>query len=276
MSAEDRQLESQIKVLEEKLATAKQQLIDAHHMISVGMLLAGIVHEINTPIGSIVSNNEVSVRSLVMLKEMVQQAQSTGSALPPKASKILETLLSLAAVDKIACERIMSVIRSLKTFIGGKSHEFRKANVNEILDNSLKLARCEFRHRIQVETELGELKEIECDAQQLGQVFLNLLVNAGQSISGEGKVTVRSSMDNDSILISIADTGSGIAPENRARIFGPGFTTKPAGVGTGLGLSLSKEIIVDTHGGSIDVDSEVGKGTTFNVRIPVEPWVKTS
>ena len=114
MSAEDRQLESQIKVLEERLATAKQQLIDAHHMISVGMLLAGIVHEINTPIGSIVSNNEVSVRSLVMLKEMVQQAQSTGSALPPKASKILETLLSLAAVDKIACERIMSVIRSLK------------------------------------------------------------------------------------------------------------------------------------------------------------------
>jgi len=160
--------------------------------------------------------------------------------------------------------------------VGGKSHEFRKSDVNEILANSLKLAKSEFRHRIQVETELGELKEVQCDAQKLGQVFLNLLVNAGQAISGEGKVTVRSSMDNDFVQISISDTGSGIAPENRARIFTAGFTTKPTGVGTGLGLSLSKEIIEETHGGSIDVDSEVSKGTTFTVRIPVEPPAKTS
>ncbi|MCW5980984.1 MAG: hypothetical protein KIT09_23080 [Bryobacteraceae bacterium] len=271
MSAQEPDLKAYVSILEQTLATAKEQLIEAHHMISVGMLLAGIVHEINTPIGSIVSNNEVTARSLAILKEQLDKAQADGAPPPPKAAKILDTLINLAAVDKIACERIMSVIRSLKTFVGGKTHEFRKANLNEILQNSLKLARCEFRHRIEVETEFGELPEVECDAQKLGQVFLNLLVNAGQAIPEKGKVTVRSGLEDDSVVISVADTGTGVPPEQRSRIFAPGFTTKPAGVGTGLGLALSKEIVEETHGGSIGFESEVGQGTTFFVRIPVSP-----
>lgn len=276
MNAQERDLKAYVRILEEALATAKEQLIEAHHMISVGMLLAGIVHEINTPIGSIVSNNEVTTRSLAILRDLLETAKANGAPPPPKAAKILETLENLAAVDKIACERIISVIRSLKTFVGGKSHEFRKSNLNEIVENSLKLARCEFRHRIQVETDFGDLPEIECDAQKLGQVFLNLLVNAGQAISGDGKVSVRTRLDNDSVLVSVADTGSGIDPENKSRIFAPGFTTKPVGVGTGLGLALSKDIIEATHQGSIDFKSEVGSGTTFFVRIPVEHPVKAS
>jgi signal transduction histidine kinase len=276
MNAEERDQEAHVRLLEQSLATAKEQLIEAHHMISVGMLLTGIVHEINSPIGSIVSNNEVTTRSLSILKEALEQAQAEGVPPPSKSAKILDTLLSLAAIDKIACERIISVIRSLKTFVGGKTNEFRKTNLNDVVENSLKLARCEFRHRIQVETDYGDLPEVECDAHKLGQVFLNILINAGHAITGQGKVTIHTSMDGDCALVTIGDTGSGIPPEVRSKVFALGFTTKPAGVGTGLGLALSKEIIVETHGGSIDFNSDMGHGTTFYVRIPVESPVKAS
>lgn len=238
-------------------------------MISVGQLLTGIIHEINTPIGSILSNNHVGTRSLELLKELLEKARRDNTAPPPRAARILDTLHSLASVDKIACERIIAVIRGLKTFVGGHEPEFAKADLNEIVDNTLKLARCEFRRRIQVETNYGEIPAVECDAHQLGQVFLNLLVNAGHAIEGEGQVVVRTRAEGDFIHISIADNGRGIAPEHRSKIFSSGFTTKPAGIGTGLGLAISREIVVDGHGGSIDFETEVGQGTTFHIRIPI-------
>jgi len=176
---------------------------------------------------------------------------------------------SLAAVDRIACERISAIIRSLKTYARVDEGELRKADLNDMLQNTLKLSGCEYRRRVAVETELGELAEVECYPQLLNQVFLNLLVNAGQAIEGEGKITVRTHMEGTWAHVSISDTGKGIRPENRNKIFSPGFTTKPLGVGTGLGLSICREIVVDTHGGAIDFESEPGLGTTFHVRIPV-------
>ena len=268
-TSERAELEARIASLSAELENCKQHLLDVHHMTSLGQLLAGIVHEINTPIGSILSNNEVSVRSLKILGELLEKSAAENAPPPAKAAKILQTLMSLAAVDKIACERIIAVVRSLKTFLGGRDAEFLKADLNEILENTLKLAQCEFRRRIQVETDYGEIPQVQCDPHQLGQVFLNMLVNAGQAIEGEGKVAVRTRLEGDSVLVSIADSGSGILPENRDKIFSSGFTTKPAGVGTGLGLSISKEIVVDIHGGAVSFESEPGKGTTFHVRIPV-------
>ncbi len=261
--------EAEVTRLRAELEACRAQLVHAHRLAAVGELLASIVHEINTPIGSILSNNEVSARSLEKLKGLLDRATAENAAPPPNAARILETLEKLTAVDKIACERIVSVVRGLKTFLGGKGSRFVKADVNEILRNTLKLAECEFRRRIQVETDFGAIPEIECEPNQLGQVFLNLLVNAGHAIEGEGKVTIRTRREGDSILVSISDNGSGIPPEHRAEIFSSGFTTKPAGIGTGFGLSISREIIVDGHGGTIDFETETGKGTTFHVRIPV-------
>ena len=153
-------------------------------------MLAGIVHEINTPIGSIFSNNEVTLRSLEMLSGLLEEPQKSGLE---KARKILETLHSLAGVDKIACERIGSVIRGLKTFARVDSSECRKVDLNENLRSTLKLTQAEFRRgrQITVETDFGELPEMECYPHMLNQVFLNLLVNAGQAIEGEGRITVR-------------------------------------------------------------------------------------
>jgi two-component system, NtrC family, sensor kinase len=267
---EQTELKAEVDSLRAELDVYKQQLIEAHQMTAVGQLLASIIHEINTPIGSILSNNEVSARSLVILKQLLEKAQADGAELPPKSERILKTLISLASVDKIACERIIAVVRGLKTFVGGHGSDFVEADLNEIVDNTLKLAHCEFRHRIQVETEFAELPKVRCDPHQLGQVFLNILVNAGHAIDDDGKVIVQTKQEGEFIHVSITDNGSGIPETARDRIFSSGFTTKAAGVGTGLGLAISHDIVVDNHGGTIDFETEIGQGTTFHIRIPVD------
>ena len=263
MTAEQEELSN----LRAELETANRQLVEAHKMASLGRLLAGIVHEINTPIGSVLSNNEVIIRSLDIIKKNLIDGQP---AALQKAKDILETCRSLAAVDKIACERITSVIRGLKTFSRVDSEDLRKVDLHENIENTIKLTHGEFRRRITFETDFGDLPPVECHPQMLNQVFLNTLMNAGQAIEGEGKITVRTRCEGDRIHISIADTGKGIAPEDRAKIFGSGFTTKAVGVGTGLGLNISKQIVEETHHGKLDFESEVGVGTTFHIRIPVQ------
>ena len=255
--------ESEIELLNRKLA-------EAHKMASLGRLAAGIVHEINTPIGSILSNNETIRRSLDLVRKLLATASESGHPAPPKALTMLETLASLTDIDKIACERIYAVIRSLKTFARVNEGDLRTVNVHEILLNTIKLSGCVFRRRVTVETQFGdEVPEIECYPALLSQVFLNLIVNASQAIPGEGKVIVRTDLEGDRIHVSVADTGTGIPPEVQPRIFSAGFTTKPVGEGTGLGLSISSEIVEDTHGGKISFDTALGVGTTFHVRIPV-------
>lgn len=258
---------NELASLRAKVERLAAQLAEEHKMAELGRLLAGIVHEINSPIGSILSNNHVITRSLEMLKNAL--ASGDRAALE-KTNRQVETCLSLAAIDKIACERISEVVRGLKTFVRVDGAELRKADLNEQIGNTLKLTQGEFKGRIAVETDFGELPPVECQASMLSQVFLNVLVNAGQAIGGPGKITVRTRAEGGKVHISIADTGRGIKPEDRPKIFAGGFTTKPVGVGTGLGLSLSKRIVEETHGGSIDFESELGVGTTFHIRIPVE------
>jgi len=239
---------------------------ELHQFAAIGRLLAGIVHEINTPIGSVFSNNDVMLRSLVMLEELL--ADGSPQALE-KARGIVATCHGLAGVDRIACERIRSVIRGLKTISRVDGPEARKVDLNEHLRDTIKLTQAEFRRRVRVETDFGELPEVECYPQMLNQVFLNLLVNAGQAIEGEGTVTVRTRAGDSAVRISIADTGRGMTPEQAARAFEAGYTTKPVGEGTGMGLAISREIIEEKHGGVIDCESQPGRGTTFHIRIPV-------
>jgi len=262
--------------LDAELETANRKLAEAYRMASLGRLIAGIAHEISTPVGSILSNNAVLRRSLDRLREALADTSGAGAARLSEALEVLETLRSLAAVDKIACERISAVVVGLKTFARVEEKEFSKVSLNDLLRSTLVLTHAEYRSRIALETDFGDLPEVECYPQALSQVFLTLLVNAAQSIDGRGTVKVQTRREGEAVRISISDTGSGIRPEDRPRMLQPGFTTKPVGVGTGLGLSISREIVVDRHGGSIDFESELGVGTTFHIRIPVRQGGKAT
>jgi signal transduction histidine kinase len=235
-------------------------------MASAGRLLAGVIHEINSPLGSIFSNNEVIGRSLENLDSLLIEASPESIE---KARLVVETCRSLAAVDRIACERIRSVIRGLKSFVRVDTGDRRSVNLNDLLRDTVKLAHAEFGRRIRVNADLADLPAVECFPQALNQVFLNLLVNACQAIEGEGQITIRTHMENGWVHVSIADTGRGMTAEEKARAFQVGFTTKPVGEGIGIGLSIAKEVVEERHGGSIEFESEPGVGTTFHVRIPV-------
>ncbi len=241
---------------------------DLHQMASLGRLIAGIVHEINTPIASIFSNTEVILHSLEKLTPLLDGSPPDGPTLE-KARKIVATVESLVAVDRLACERIRAVIRALKLFSRAENLEPQRVDVNQHLRDTLKLAGIEFGRRITAETDLADLPEVECFPQLLNQVFLNILVNAAQAINGPGKITVKTRLEDGCVHVSIHDTGPGIPPEQQAKVFQPGFTTKPPGEGTGLGLTLSKEIIEKRHGGTLGFDSAPGEGATFHIRIPV-------
>jgi two-component system, NtrC family, sensor kinase len=268
--------EREIERLEADLEAANRKLAEAHKMASLGRLSAGIVHEINTPVGSILSNNETVRRTIEAIKKLIVDAASRGVEFPPRTGLLLDSLSNLVGVDKIACERIHSVVRSLKTFARVTESDLRKINIHELILATIKLTLSMYRRRITINTDFAELPEVECFPGLMNQVFLNLIVNAAQAIEAEGTITIRTRQEGECVHISIADTGKGIPAELRPRIFAAGFSTKPIGEGTGLGLSITREIVVDSHGGTIDFESEPGKGTTFHVRIPIVQPRKTS
>ncbi len=256
--------------LREELDTANRKLAEAHKMAALGRLSAGIVHEINTPIGSIFSNNEVIIRSLDKLKGLLAAAQQASTPPPQKVTDMVDIIIGLAAIDKIACERISGIIRSLKTFARVNASDLEIVDINDLLRNMIKLTSTVFRNRITMQTEFGDLPKVECFPGLLNQVFLNLIVNAGQAIPDEGTITVRTAAEGPLVHISVSDSGTGIPLAVRSKIFAAGFTTKPIGEGTGLGLTLTREIVVDTHGGKIDFETDLDHGTTFHVRIPIQ------
>jgi signal transduction histidine kinase len=264
-------VQQEVARLRAELEAVHGRLADAYRLASLGRLMTGIVHEMNTPLASILSNSAVIERGLETLEKLLAEAGGPAEAQGRRAAEILEQLRGLAAVNQTACERISALIPGVKAFARVEEAEPRKADVNAILRSTLPLANSEFRSRVTFETDLEKLPEIYCYVPSLYQVFLNLLVNAAQAIEQQGRIIVRTRREGAWIHVSVSDTGRGIPPEDRPKIFTSGFTTKPVGVGTGLGLSICRQIVVDRHGGKIDFESEPGAGTTFHVWLPLEP-----
>jgi signal transduction histidine kinase len=167
-----------------------------------------------------------------------------------------------------AGQRISQIVKSLKNFARLDEAELQKADIHEGLESTLILVHHEIKNKLEVVKEYGQLPEINCYPNQLNQVFMNLFVNAAHAVEDRGKLKIRTFKDADNVYVEISDTGRGIPPDQLEKIFEPGFTTKERGEGTGLGLSISRKII-DKHRGRILVDSEVGKGSTFTVVLPI-------
>jgi signal transduction histidine kinase len=249
--------------LTETLAELRQtqaQLVQSEKMAALGNLVAGVAHEINTPLGAVTSNIDVIQRGLARLAPDV----------PETRTSVLRLLEDLLRTNAEACERIAAIVTNLRNFARLDEAEWKTVDLREGMDSTLALVAHLHRGRIAIARAYGEVPPIACHPGQLNQVFMNLLVNAIQAIEGPGTIRVRLDADEAALTIAVEDTGRGIAPEHLPRIFDPGFTTKGVGVGTGLGLAICHRI-VEAHGGTIDVTSRPGTGTTVTVRLPREP-----
>jgi len=243
-----------------------EELNQSEKMASLGRLVAGVAHEINSPLGVINSNNDLISRALPALRNGM-------AGLPPcpetqEVLDLLEVLSNTAEVDRIACQRLIDLVKNLKNFARLDEADRKSVDIHEGLDSTLRLVRYQFKDRIRVEKDYGELPPIECHPNQLNQVFMNILLNAGEAIEGEGVIRITTRVLDGNLVITISDTGKGIPAGDLGRIFDPGFTTKGAGVGTGLGLSITYKI-VQNHGGTIQAESQAGKGTMFTITLPV-------
>ncbi len=235
------------------------QLMVSDRMASVGMLAAGVAHEINNPLACVMANLELVTHEVEKLTKRGQLAD---------AAELNEELRDA----REGADRVRQIVRDLKIFSRNEAESHGPVSVRRVLESSLRMTWNEIRHRAKLVKEYGDIPEVDINEARLGQVFLNLLVNAAQAIP-EGDVesheirVVTSTTSAGFVQIEIRDTGSGITPESLRKLFTPFFTTKPPGVGTGLGLSICQRI-VSLAGGEIQVESHVGKGTTFRVLLP--------
>ncbi len=269
-----RQLNEELeRKVEERTAELKKkqvELIQAEKMAALGNLVAGIAHEINTPLGALNSNNDVLIRLTSKLKGTLDQfADKGGMAHDAELQSVFENIEKLNEVNRTAADRIISMVSSLRTFARLDRGEKDTVDIHEGLETTLTLVHHELKNRVEVIKEYGDIPRVECYPNQLNQTFMNLLVNASQAIDGPGKIWIRTSVRGDRVVVEIRDSGKGIPPENLEKVFDPGFTTKGSGVGTGLGLSIVRQIIED-HGGEIELESRLGKGTTFRLILPVK------
>ena len=241
----------ELKKTLQELKETQLQLINSEKMASLGQLIAGVAHEINTPVAAIKSNNEILTRLISKIDD----------------EKLKKIFTDVNSTDREAIMRINQLVLSLKKFVRLDEAELQDADINSELDLTLDLIRHETKHRITVVRNYGQIPNIKCYPNMLNQVFMNVLVNACQAIEGEGTITITTSYADKMLSISIKDTGRGI--EDTQKIFEAGYTTKGAGVGTGLGLAISSKIIAKHHG-KIQVKSEIGVGSEFIITIPSE------
>jgi signal transduction histidine kinase len=257
----------QLEALNERLAGTQSQLLQSEKMASIGQLAAGVAHEINNPIAFVRANlHSLDGYSRDMLAAL--DGLDGDAARSVDAQFLREDIPALLAESIEGVTRVEKIVKDLKEFSHLDEADWQKVDLHQGIDSTLNVAAHELKYKADVVREYGDLPAVECLPFQINQVLLNVLVNAAQAIEGRGRITITTGRDGDDVWIRIADTGKGIEPAHRKRIFEPFFTTKPVGVGTGLGLSVSYSI-VRRHGGSIDVESEVGVGTAFTIRLPV-------
>jgi PAS domain S-box-containing protein len=288
-------------VTEHRLLHSK--LVQAQKLESIGQLAAGIAHEINTPIQFVGDNTRflkdafTSFNELIVACERLLESAEQGAADMSLVEEI-RAIADAADIDYLREEvpksieqslegigRVARIVRAMKDFSHPDENGKSSADVNRAIESTVTVARNEWKYVASLELDLDpDLPLVVCQIGALNQVILNLVVNAahaigdvkGNSPNHKGKITVSTRRDDDMLVIRIADTGAGIPPAARSKIFDPFFTTKPVGKGTGQGLAIAYSVVVEKHGGAISFESEVGRGTTFIIRLPINGEAATT
>ncbi len=279
--AESVQMATTMELLNAELKATQSQMLQREKMASVGQLAAGVAHEINNPIGFISSNIRSLDKYIKKMTSYVELLEKNIKETNPdlwqevkperkrlKIDFLLEDCDDLLAESLDGSERVRKIVQNLKTFSRVDQADEQLADLNECLESTLAVVWNEIKYKAKLEKNLADLPDLHCNPQELTQVFTNILLNAAQAITEDGLIKLASWLEDESIYISIGDNGCGIAEENREKIFEPFFTTKPVGEGTGLGMSISYEII-KKHDGEISIVSEIDKGTTFTIKLPL-------
>jgi two-component system NtrC family sensor kinase len=266
----------------------ERQLIQSSRLAGIGELAAGVAHEINNPIGFVTSNTNslskyfqrisqvlakyrelYSNRDDISRKDMIAKIEEIEAfANELKIEKAIKGANQVITENIDGLNRVAKIVKDLKTFSHVTDEKMDPVNINQILDDVLNLVRNEIKYKSEVVKDYGDIRAVSCFSSQLAQVFTNIIVNAAQAIEKNGIITVKTYEQNGNAVINITDTGCGMTKETMENIFNPFFTTKEAGKGTGLGLSITHQII-EKHRGDIRVKSEPGKGTSFEIRLPM-------
>ena len=268
----------------EQLAQAQVHLLQTEKMASLGQLAAGIAHEVNNPVGFVTSNlgtlkkfSDNIKGAFAEIQTLIENGSASLSAeeydkikLKYKIDFVLEDMVSIIEESLEGTNRVKHIVRDLKDFSHVDTRKMIKYNINESVQSTLNILTNETKHKAEIELQLGDIPAITCFPQQINQVVMNLVMNGIQAIEDYGKIVIRTVVEANGVRLEISDNGGGIPEDLLLKIFDPFFTTKDVGSGTGLGLHIVYNI-VNRHGGVIDVDSKVGRGTTFIVHLPLQP-----
>jgi signal transduction histidine kinase/DNA-binding response OmpR family regulator len=289
VEAQNAELKNTLKRLEETQA----HMIQSEKMASIGQLAAGVAHEINNPTGFVSSNLKTLLDYQQDIGELIEKYHGFIGKLKDNGNfkslsedirngiqelksfeddidiqYIMEDVNDLIGDCREGTDRIKKIVLDLKDFAHPGEDKIQSLDINSGLESTLNVVNNEIKYKATVQKEFGEIPTIKGYPQQLNQVFMNILVNAAQAIEKKGEISIRTSQVGDQVEVKISDTGCGIPEENLQKIFDPFFTTKDVGKGTGLGMNIAYNI-VKKHHGTISVDSQVGKGTTFAIRLPI-------
>jgi two-component system, NtrC family, sensor kinase len=270
----------------EDLNRTKDMLLQQEKLASIGQLAAGVAHEINNPIAYVQSNLRTlenylaSIRTLLArvfeIKKLqeVDEVRKAWDAIDRLAEEsdldfILEDVKELLPQSLEGVERVRQIVADLKSFSRDDESKRETTDIHNCINGALNIVWNELKYHVTLYKSYGRIPEIDCYPRQLTQVFVNLLINAGQAIRDQGEIRISTVREGDLIVCTVADNGIGIPESAQAKVFDPFFTTKEVGKGTGLGLSIAYGII-QKHGGSIRLKSEVGKGTEFRIELPIK------
>ncbi|MBI5149451.1 MAG: PAS domain S-box protein [Candidatus Omnitrophica bacterium] len=285
---------SDLKKAHEELKQIQMQVLHTEKLASIGQLAAGVAHEINNPVGFVSNNVEILeqyvndytrlLRATSGLKEPVRQENWAAVKTALEEIAKIETEINLDYLMKdtpellrhtrAGIERIRKIVMDLRTFSRDDKDTVERVKVEDIIEGVLNIVQHEIQFKAELKKDYADTPFVLGSPQRIGQVFINLLMNAAQAMDEKGTIEIKTSLRDGYVCADVRDTGKGIPEENIKKIFDPFFTTKPVGQGTGLGLSVSYEII-KKHGGDIRVQSQPGAGTTFTVMLPVEKKAQT-